>query len=287
MIPLIIATTALATPAQINTDPFKVNIVVEDIPRFWKVFDEAKDEELETRLQKEYIDVGSPGLKFFAFVKGGGAKGLADRIRRNRAQYEKARAQSLEMASSLKAIRAAFCAFSYLYPNAKFPAVTFCIGRFTAGGTAGPTGLMIGAEMPVSNPQTVHQIVAHELIHFNQAWKSRTLQDATLAEGSADFLGELISGGLINTEQQRYGRLHESELWKQWKAEVAGKNQIGDWIGTFGQKVPRPGDLGYFVGYRITEAYFNRAVDKRAAIRDILERKDSAKFIEESGYSPS
>ena len=140
--------------------------------------------------------------------------------------------------------------------------------------------------MDVNDASRAHWIVAHELIHFNQQFGDSNLRDATLAEGSADFLGELCSGGMINTEQQQYGSAHEAELWAQWRHDVDNGNKIADWIGSWGQKVPRLGDLGYFVGYRITEAYFLRASDRRRAIRDILERKDSVRFIEESGYSP-
>ncbi len=276
----------VALAIQTSTDPLNVSIVTEDIPRFWKVFDTAKDDELESRLQHEYVDVGSPGLREFMTLKVGSVKQLADLIKQHREVYVARRERTLRMAESTRAIRAAFCAFKYFYPKAKFPPVTFVIGRFTSAGTSGTSGLMLGAEMDINDPAQAHWIVAHELIHFNQRFGDSNLRDATLAEGSADFLGELCSGGLINTEQQQFGRAHEAALWAQWRHDVDNGNKIADWIGSWGQKVPRPGDLGYFVGYRITEAYFLHAPDKRRAVRDILERQDSARFIQESGYSP-
>jgi uncharacterized protein YjaZ len=48
----------------------------------------------------------------------------------------------------------------------------------------------------------------------------------------------------------------------------------------------RPNDLGYFIGYRIAQAYYTRARDKRAAIRDILRVRDVDRLLRESGYAP-
>lgn len=47
-----------------------------------------------------------------------------------------------------------------------------------------------------------------------------------------------------------------------------------------------PGDLGYWVGYRIASAYHGRARDKRAALRTLLEQKDSARILAERGWKP-
>jgi hypothetical protein len=123
-----------ALAIQTSGDPLNVSIVTDDIPRFWKVFDTAKDEELESRLQHEYVDVGSPGLQEFMKLKVGSVKQLADLIKRHREGYAALKPRTLRMAESTRAIRAAFCAFKYLYPKAKFPPVTFVIGRFTSGG---------------------------------------------------------------------------------------------------------------------------------------------------------
>ena len=48
----------------------------------------------------------------------------------------------------------------------------------------------------------------------------------------------------------------------------------------------RPGDLGYWVGYRIVESYYEKARDKRQALRDILEMTDAKAFLARSGWHP-
>ena len=46
----------------------------------------------------------------------------------------------------------------------------------------------------------------------------------------------------------------------------------------------RPSDLGYYVGAKISEAYYKSATDKRQAVRDILEIQDFGAFLEKSHY---
>src|SRR6202011_5457692 len=46
----------------------------------------------------------------------------------------------------------------------------------------------------------------------------------------------------------------------------------------------RPADLGYYIGYKICEAYYRQAADKKAAIKAILEIKDFKEFLKASRY---
>jgi hypothetical protein len=47
----------------------------------------------------------------------------------------------------------------------------------------------------------------------------------------------------------------------------------------------RPADLGYYVGYRICEAYFARAQDPTRALRDMFTIQDFHAFLHASGYA--
>jgi hypothetical protein len=48
----------------------------------------------------------------------------------------------------------------------------------------------------------------------------------------------------------------------------------------------KPGDLGYWVGYRIVKSYYERAAEKRRALREVLDMKDPKAFLAESGWYP-
>ena len=48
-----------------------------------------------------------------------------------------------------------------------------------------------------------------------------------------------------------------------------------------------PGDLGYWVGYRIVKAYYDHAPDKHRALLDIFRMTDAKAFVAASGWTPA
>jgi uncharacterized protein YjaZ len=46
----------------------------------------------------------------------------------------------------------------------------------------------------------------------------------------------------------------------------------------------QPRHVGYVIGYRMVQSYYNRAEDKAQAVTDILSVTDYPKFLEQSGY---
>lgn len=47
----------------------------------------------------------------------------------------------------------------------------------------------------------------------------------------------------------------------------------------------RPKDLGYWMGYKITKAYYDKMENKERAIDDILNITDFGEFLQKSGYN--
>ena len=63
-------------------------------------------------------------------------------------------------------------------------------------------------------------LVAHESIHFQQQYPPQnSLLCACLREGSADFIGELISGRLITRMQKthEWANARERQLWEEFQ----------------------------------------------------------------------
>src|SRR5207237_4405745 len=119
-----------------------------------------------------------------------------------------------------------------------------------------------------------------------------TLLRHALGEGIADFLSELAVGPwAANTPRQIYGRAHEHDVWVDFQDEmaIASDSLIRTWM--YNGMVPPDKnhgavDIGYWVGYRIAAAYYARAADKRAAVRQLLELRDPVAVLRESGYAP-
>lgn len=235
------------------------------------------------------------------------ATNLARTYLARRRYYDAIRANTLavDTARAIKdSIRAAYRRMSALYPGARYADVYFLIGRMSSGGTTGQHTLLIGTEMfgrdantPLDELTAWHravtgeisnlpQIVAHEMIHTIQGHRGgkMTLLSAALGEGSADFLSELISGKHMINPAYAYGDAHEAELWGKFKAQMDSSN-TSDWLYQ-GDRAPPgvPADLGYWMGYKISKAYFEKAADKKAAVREILLFTDAKAFLQASGY---
>ena len=276
---------ALAAQSQAPApEPENARIVSTDVARFWQIYDRATDEELASVLRSDYLDAGTQALRDFIPGRILGPDSLAALITRERARYESARAASLRVAEQEGEIRAAWYALEYLYPYAVFPDTYFVIGRYNSGGTVSPRGAIIGAEM-LPEPDMIPHLVAHELVHFQQPpvpRDQRNLLAYVVREGAADFIAELVTGRAPRSAYMRYGYDHETELWSELSA-VLERSEFGGWM-YGGEPEGRPADLGYFFGYRIAQAYYQSAKDKRKAVSDIINVTDYMGFLRVSGY---
>jgi len=279
-------------------------IVTEDIGRLWEAYDAAAEgANLEESLQELYLDRGSPGLQDFVELRIESAAQLAATIETMPGYYASIRSATLRVAEMEPEIRDALLALEKLYPEAAFPDVYFVIGRLTSGGTTSSRGLLIGTEMygltddapmeeldawlrSVLEPiDRVPHIVAHELVHFQQPpLGGETLLESCYREGSADFIAELISGDHINGHVHEWALPREAEVWVEFQERMHDEETDGWLYG--GQPEGRPPDLGYFIGYRIAQAYYEKSPDKPAAVAEILRATDINAFLAASGYDP-
>lgn len=62
------------------------------------------------------------------------------------------------------------------------------------------------------------------------------------------------------------------------------KPNYKDWLYSVSKKDDRPNDLGYWMGYKITEQYFKNWADKKQVFREILDIKDAHEFLRKSGF---
>ncbi|MHA7821458.1 DUF2268 domain-containing putative Zn-dependent protease [Chryseobacterium arthrosphaerae] len=262
-------------------DPLNAVFETKDTDRFWKAFDT-----METSKENpfaDYVKDGSPGVKGFTKFRIINADSLYSKVKKRREDYLKSRNVLAGINQKEKKTRAIYSALKYWYPEAKFPPVYFVYGRFNSGGTSSNDGIIIGTEM-LKNLDGITGLIAHELIHFEQNVEGKnTLLKQSLVEGGADFIGEFISGEHINPVPFQYGEAHSDRLFKEF-VSILKQEEQKDWLYGVSKKDDRPNDLGYWIGYKITEAYFNKQTDKHKAIHDILNIKNPLLFLKESGF---
>ena len=295
-----------AHPETVPTDPDKALLVTADIDRFWRAYDHAQrqPDRAVAIYDQEYFDKGSVGLQDYYELKIKDTRLFVQNQEAKAAFYRSIRPNTRRVAAMTAQIRTGFRKMKELYPAAQFPPVYFVIGRFNSGGTASEHGMLIGTDQMSGAPDTprgelslwernvlgsienLPGIVAHEQVHYLQKKNGpATLLRGAIDEGMADFLAELTTGRRGASRYFTYGDAHEKDVWADFKKEMDGTNW-SNWIanGNTQETEAKPGDLGYYVGYRICQAYYEAQADKKQAVHDILNISNYPVFLASSGY---
>jgi len=264
-----------------SNNPLDAIFETKDSKNFWEAFD--KMDKSKQNPFVEYMQKGSPGVKGFTENRILNADSLFSAVKKRKADYELSRNVLDGLPSKEKRVRAIYSALKYWYPKAKFPPIYFVYGRFNSGGTSSPDGIIIGTEK-LENLDGISGLIAHELIHYQQKIEGKDmLLKWCLLEGGADFIGELISGESINKFEYKYGEQNLDKLCQEFVTRLKNPD-YQDWLYGTSKKDDRPNDLGYWIGYKITEAYFNKQKDKQKAIDEIINIKDPMQFLKQSGF---
>jgi hypothetical protein len=296
LIPLGHTTSAMATTAAAPAGP---RIQTEDVYRFYKLYDATGGHPTADQLQHDYLDPGSDGLHNLAKARNVTGARIADNIAKHPEMYTGARRCMAPLPRVRQRVEVALRKLGRLYPQARFPPVTIVVGRGkpVAIGSAA-TGLQIGLEGlcagkfdNLSVEERFVRVIAHEYIHVQQFPaldddEHPTLLERSLIEGGAEFGAELIAGhpAEVGSPPFRAETLgHEKEIESAFVADE-DSTDLSKWLDN--STFDKPGDLGYWVGYRIVKSYYQHAPDKRRALRDIIELTDPKMFLAKSGWYP-
>ena len=317
----VVATLSCDSPTGINPADFPHNaadaqFVVEDVRRFWAAYDAGGRDGNAAVFQTRYLDSASAGLRNFIDTRTLTAQSLIDVVYVYRPYYDALRPVSLAITTSdpvFAEVRANYARIQQLYPGAFFPPVTLLFGRFNTGGTTGSAGMLIGMEFygvdanaPLGGLSAFARdnqfslrtdfppLVAHEHAHILQmaagapgVTNKATLLAKALSEGGADFVGELSAGRATYRRKYAVWQARELEFWTEFKRDMQGTDERR-WLYNQGSATTEwPGDLGYFMGYRIAQAYYAKATDKPTALKDLIAQRNPTSILQGSGYSGS
>jgi len=272
------------------------DIVISDVDLFYKVYDAAGGHPSAAQLQRDYLDRGSAGLHVLARARNVTGARIAETLAKRPQIYRDAKKCMAVLPRVKTRLEIDFHKLDELYPQAIFPPVTIAIGRGKPVGIGSPlTGVQIGLEalcattwMNTDVEERFVHTIAHEYVHVQQPHalvdddNPTVLQDA-IVEGAAEFVGELISGAPGYTYFGPMTKGREKAIETQFVADEDKRN-LSHWLNN--STPERPGDLGYWVGYRICKAYYEHSPDKRAAVRDIIQMTDPHAFLAKSGWYP-
>ncbi len=297
---VVAAVLAGATLAQGAGAPAPVVMRTDDVDRFYGLYDATHGHPTAAQLQSQYLDPGSDALHQFVVARIDNATKLAVAVAKRPESYVQARTCLPALAKTKSQLPAVFARFAEVYPAAAFPPVTFVIGRDSTGGTTTVDGIIIGLEkmcqqtmMGADVGDRLTHIIAHELAHVQQPASAAepppgaTLLFQSLVEGSAEFVAELTSGDVSYGHMKTWTRGKECAIEQAFQKDALGTD-VSHWLYNGLGTPDKPGDLAYWVGYRISKAYYAQAGDKKQAVFDLLQvDNDSApRILERSGWKP-
>jgi len=302
------ATLGLALPlcgfTAMTTNPNQALVLTSDVNHFWQAFDAAAKLPPAQRAavyQRDYVDRASQGLKDYLAQRHVTTASLAQHVEQNRAYYAKVRPYIGQVVDQKPVIKAAFRRLKNSIPHIKFPEhVYFVVGVQRGAGMNSAHGIILAAEMFATPPGTPYSYnktypsfvpfaVVHETIHFNQTFQpgnQATLLQYVITEGTADFIASLTlpEPDLRQyTDRWHYGCPHEAELAARFETEL-NQTSTGPWMYNHHPNTGWPPDMGYWLGYRIDQTFYDRADNKLAALRAMLRVMDFKAFLKDSGY---
>ena len=287
-----------AIPQSARADPAgatRAIINIEDVARFYKLYNATDGHPTAAELQ-DYIDHGSEGLRYFAKARNTTGARIAAALAEHPPMYADARRCMAVLPRVRVRVTVALHKLKELYPEASLLPVTIVVGRGKPVAIGDSReGVEVGLESlcavnwmnPNVEDRFVHSI-AHEYGHVQQFLafnndEHPTVLAGSLMEGAAEFIAEMTSGDISYSFFRQTTKGHEKEIETAFVADE-GNAELSKWLynGTF----EKPGDLGYWVGYRICKAYYQHAENKRQAFRDIVEITDPRLFLAKSAWYP-
>ncbi len=188
-----------------------------------------------------------------------------------------------------------------LYQGAPLNDIYFMISSWKQGGTVTSSGLSIGIQYfcgydslnveeigkqvarNISPRNKLIPVIIHEQIHKWYKYSNpKYVYEACLKEGNCDFLAYKITGQIVATDDRwQYFEKIKDSVRTVFKKEYAEKRSAADWLSIESKKFSY-GAAGYYIGFKICEAFYNRSKNKRKALKQIIEMKNPAWILKKS-----
>lgn len=304
-----------------NTTRSQIILHTEDLPRFYKAFDNVLTTTDSTKqiefLNSLYIEQASKGLREFIKMRNLNTNDWRKFILQEKQSLIEKRPLIMSVLAQQPLIIQKIDRFKKLYPDFRDGDIYFLVGVNNTGGTINDKTVYVGAEVVASNRKNwAVSTVLHEFTHTQQ-WTQRNmvrlmsndslvkdymsshtqLLGRCLEEGLADFVSELVNeeslAKTIPSGHTAFGLKNEKEIWSFFKKDIFlafdGNTGMG-WLNSGKRKIngQEVSDLGYFVGHQICKSFYKKAKNKEQALKDMIGMnftdENAKNFLLESGY---
>jgi thiol-disulfide isomerase/thioredoxin len=250
-------------------------------------------------MHTKYLDRASPGLRKFIEKYDLTADRLLKAMEKHPGEYARLDETLKLLKTQELFFRKTYAELKKVIPDAVFPPTYFLVAGYRGIGSGSIEGPLVSIEKETAESieADLDASLVHEMVHMQQlaavgeayfaifSGEERTLLALSIREGAATFFAELVAGGSKHKNLARdYLLAHEEELWEAFREDMLG-HETGDWLWQRPANPEQPQDVGYAMGARIVETFYNNARDKRQAAREIMAITDYPAFLTKSGYA--
>lgn len=270
-------------------------IVIADIENFWIAYDQiskSTDSLERIKLINElYIDKATEGLKGLISVRRYQDYEFVSNMLNYPGFWNSIRDNSSYLLTNTAQMEKYLAKLKEVYPELKPANIYFSIGAFRTGGTYEGNKVLLGAEYMLVQKNTIIDelpehiqnalkeyapydiplTAIHEYIHTQQkSWESQSIIHLCVAEGVAEFISTLITEKPLSPPVN-FGKQNADKVLERYMVEIFRDEYVWNWLWSKNQNELKINDLGYYIGYEICERYYNNALDKKKAIKDLIE----------------
>ena len=267
-----------------------------DIDNFWKAYEKVTSVSDSIKqyqyLNEFYLDKGSLGLKSLIEVRNYTPKEFLNSITKYPKFWNSLKENTTNVSNLYPEIETDIRKLKEAYPPLKPSTIYFSIGAFRTNGTIQNDRILIGSELSLADETTVIDelpawrqnfykeynprknialLCTHEYVHTQQKELVENLLSMCLYEGVAEFISCKVTGKKSSSPAIEFGKNNQEKVINQFIADLYIMSNNYNWLWGENRNDLKIRDLGYYIGYEISERYYNSSKDKAKAIKTLIE----------------
>jgi hypothetical protein len=295
---------------------FEQTFVSTDIDNFWIAYDKINSTndsvQQNSFLRSLYLDKGTQGLRGLIEVRNYTEKEFINSITKNPKFWSSIRQNTLKVKKLYPKINSNIQKLKKAYPELKPSTIYFSVGAFRTNGTTQGNKILMGCEMTLADKVTnidelpswrqayyktqnpfleTPLLCTHEYIHTQQKELVENLLSKCLYEGVAEFVSCKVTNTNSAASAIEFGKANQKIVIDKFVPDLFIMSNDYNWMWGENRNELKIRDLGYYVGYEISERYYNLSQDKKKAIKELIEldytdEKEVERIVDKTKFLP-
>lgn len=270
-------------------------IVSSDIANFWSAYDAINGTqdtvEQMSYLKSMFLNKASDGQNKMIEARQYTVEEYLNSIKTRSKFWNSIRSNTENLESFNNELKNGIDQLAKIYPDLTHSTIYYTLGNHRSPGTGIDSMVLIGTEFALGDTTTVtHELpehnqnyykinptdhlsflCVHEYVHTQQKPMVHNLLSLSLYEGIAEFVAIKATGHESPWRAFTYGPKNMEKVRQRFEQDMFKPNTVYNWLWNSTENEFGTSDLGYFVGYQIASRYYDASIDKKNAIKRLIE----------------